>query len=109
MNSVLQRRVFFLCVCLYISSFVWITFDYLAVGNSVAMAIFGRKIRQSHIAASASVEIKNKGLWRVGTERETDGNRQNKKCPFDSLSKTRVPSSFFSILKQCIEFVFTGI
>lgn len=61
---------------LYISSVVWIAFDYLAVGSSVAVAIFGREIRQSHIAASASVEIKVKGCggWaqpgrRMGTDR----------------------------------------
>jgi len=61
---------------LYISSVVWIAFDYLAVGSAVAMAIFGREMRQSHIAPSASVEIKIKGCvgWaqrgrRMGTDR----------------------------------------
>lgn len=83
MRSTLQRVVF----SLYISSFVWITFDYLAGGDSVAMAIFGREIRQSHIAASASAEIKIKGCGGGCTEREANTNRQNKKCPFDPLSK----------------------
>lgn len=66
MSSALQRVVFARCV----SSFVWITFDYLAGGDSVAMAIFVREIRQSHIAASASAEIKIKGCGGGGAQRE---------------------------------------